>query len=161
NISVTLDGHSEPMELSWQQGRRYRVAKIGSADRLLDPGTHVYVIKYTIAGALGPASAGNDLSGSWTDTSSGSTFYWNVVPGGWPLRALVLVALAVLALVVARMWAARAREEEPGFPVMYAPPEGMGPVQSYFIAAEGVPDNGLVASLLYMAERGLVRLTEN
>src|SRR3954452_11369455 len=85
DISVTLDGHSEPMELSWQQGRRYRVAKIGSADRLLDPGRHVYVIKYTIAGALAPASAGNDLSGSWTDTGKGSSFYWNVVPGGWQM----------------------------------------------------------------------------
>ena len=67
---------------------------------------------------------------------------YDMVLGRWPVLALVLAALAVVALVVARLWAARAREEEPGYPVMYAPPDGMGPVQSYFIAAEGVPDNG-------------------
>ncbi len=41
---------------------------------------------------------------------------------------------------------------------MYAPPEGLGPVQAHFVAHEGVPDDALVATLLHQAERGLTRL---
>ena len=43
---------------------------------------------------------------------------------------------------------------------MYAPPDGLGPVQTYYVAAERAPDKALIATLLYAAEKGLVRLTQ-
>jgi uncharacterized membrane protein YgcG len=72
DIAVTRDGHTEPVDLSWQTGRRYRVARIGDPNVVLDPGTHVYRISYRVRGAL----AGGD---------GGSVFYWNLVPSGWQM----------------------------------------------------------------------------
>ncbi len=72
DLTVTRDGAAEPMEVSRQEHGRYVVARIGSADVTLTPGTHVYELRYTVEGVLldGP---GEDLS----------TFYWNLIPGGW------------------------------------------------------------------------------
>ena len=75
--------------------------------------------------------------------------------------AVILLLLAVVGLGVGLWWTRTSHETDPGFPVMYTPPEGLGPVQSYFMTRERVPGTGLVATLLYMGERGLVRLTEN
>ena len=41
-----------------------------------------------------------------------------------------------LALVAGIAWGRVGREESPGFPVMYAPPEGLGPVQTVYMASE-------------------------
>lgn len=77
-------------------------------------------------------------------------------------RSLPTVRLvAVLALLGAAsgwLWVRRSREPAPGSPVLYVPPDGLGPVQTTFIVNETVGDHALVATLLYMAERGLARL---
>ncbi|MGB9011687.1 MAG: DUF2207 domain-containing protein, partial [Aeromicrobium sp.] len=86
NIEVSLDGQDEPFELLWENGRRFRVAKIGDADRYVSSGTHVYTISYRIEGALSPATAGQGAfaSTSWTDEQPAqSVYYWNVVAPGW------------------------------------------------------------------------------
>ena len=88
NIKVTLDGQSVPNELQWQNGRRYRVAKIGDPDSYVSPGIHAYTITYTIKGALSPTSAnpGTFASSSWTDKQKAqSVFNWNVVAPGWQM----------------------------------------------------------------------------
>ena len=72
DVTVTRDGSLEPMELSTEKSGRYVVAKIGSADATLLPGTHVYELRYRIDGVL--------LPGPTDDTS---TFTWNLIPGGW------------------------------------------------------------------------------
>ena len=247
DIKVLRDGQPERTDLSWEHGRRYRVAKIGKAETLLDPGTHVYTISYSIDGAIAPASAGAP-AGSWSAGDTGSAFYWNLIPGGWdmpidkskltvqlpakgqdvtcavgwgasassstypckvtdsgdqltvttqaiPARtpvtvraamamtppdrvtlpwpiqfdmvfgrsvliAGILLVLSLIGLVVGKIWQRRSLEAEPGYPVMYAPPEGLGPVQTYYVAAERAPSNALIATLLYAAERGLVKLTQ-
>jgi hypothetical protein len=74
DISVTMDGGAVPWSSSEQDGARYTVLKIGDADRTLSQGTHRYVIDYTIPGVL--LEAPDDRS----------TFYWNVVAGGWQQR---------------------------------------------------------------------------
>lgn len=245
DIVVSMDGHAEPMSLSWQKGRRYRVAKIGDPDTTLAQGQHVFTISYKIEGALAPANAGvgGGQSGSWSSEKGQSAFYWNVVAGGWqmpigsststvrlpadagntecfvgtdnsgtctvsangddivvttgglaprtpvtiradvamslpdqvrlpwtapfdgvlgqsvPLMVL-LTLLGIAGLVVGRMWEWRARETPPGFPVMYEPPAGLGPVQAYYVANERVPGRALVATLLHQAQSGLTRLTQ-
>ena len=239
DITVTRDGHTEPVDLSWEPDRRLRVARIGDPDRLLTTGSHVYTIRYAVPGALAPRSAGT--GGSWvSERSGGSAFVWDLLPSGWPMqidraelgvrlpvppddaacrigegerpcevqregdrltvsvRDLpphtrvavraelglappdrvtvpwtvawdgvlgrspvwlgILLLLAAAAFALGRWWAGRAAEPDPGHPVMYAPPEGLGPVQTCFVEREHLPGDALVATLLHQAERGLTRL---
>lgn len=75
DVSVTMDGRDVPLELSWEDGRRQRVARIGDPDTTLDPGQHVFTITYRIDGAVAPG----------TKTSSPSVLAWDVVAPGWEL----------------------------------------------------------------------------
>ncbi|SLG86404.1 putative membrane protein (DUF2207) [Mycobacteroides abscessus subsp. massiliense] len=88
DIKVTRDGHVEPTDLVWQQGRAFRVAKIGDPDRTLTPGEHVYVISYRIRGVLSPSTSGAAArgSGSWPAEQNRAAFYWKVLAGGWQVR---------------------------------------------------------------------------
>ncbi|MFT4009749.1 MAG: DUF2207 domain-containing protein [Nocardioidaceae bacterium] len=246
HIEVTMDGGSVPVDLSWEDGRQYRVAKIGDPDHTVLPGTHTYVISYTVAGVLAPTSAGvvPGESGSWAGESDASVFYWNVVAGGWQMSigksesrvtlptatrdikctygydsqglcdvtsggtdgiviktgslgprtpvtvratqtiepagqhrlpwttaydgvlgqslplALIVGVLGLAGIVVGRFWEWRSREPVPGYPVMYEPPPGLGPVQTYYVMYERLPADALTATLLYQAERGLTQLTQ-
>ncbi|MEZ5091256.1 DUF2207 domain-containing protein [Nocardioides sp.] len=72
DISVTRDGSIEPVDLSRRSSGRYVVARIGSPDRTVLPGTHVYEIRYRIDGVLLPGPS-----------EGVSTFNWNLIPGGW------------------------------------------------------------------------------
>jgi uncharacterized membrane protein YgcG len=74
-----------------------------------------------------------------------------------PVAAMV-VLLSVLAALGGFLWRRRSREAPPGTPVFYVPPDGLGPAQTAYIVDEKVGDHALVATLLYTAERGLVRL---
>jgi uncharacterized membrane protein YgcG len=99
DVEVTLDGQAVPVELFWERGRRYRVAKVGDADTFVSPGSHVYAITYAVAGVLSPTTAGQGELGSssWTDGEPAeSVFYWNVVAPGWGMSidsARILVQL--------------------------------------------------------------------
>lgn len=50
--SVLLDGDPEPYQMLWEGRERFRVAKIGDADWTLNPGSHVYEIRYSVPGVL-------------------------------------------------------------------------------------------------------------
>ncbi len=56
------------------------------------------------------------------------------------------------------LWFRTSIEPAPGFPVLYEPPQGLGPEQTYYIARERPSPHGLVATLFHQAERGLTRL---
>ncbi|WP_300677366.1 DUF2207 domain-containing protein [Nocardioides sp.] len=71
DLSVTQDGVRAAWSTHHEDGARYLVVQIGDPDRYLSQGTHRYVIRYTIPGVLLKAAGGQ------------STFYWNVVSGGW------------------------------------------------------------------------------
>lgn len=79
NISVTLDGEAEPFDVSWQDGRRFRVARIGDPDVFVSEGTHTYEIRYRIDGAVTPAGRGN------AGDTSVARFDWWAVPPGWAM----------------------------------------------------------------------------
>ena len=65
---------------------------------------------------------------------------------------------AGLALVAGVAWGRVGREDSPGFPVQYAPPEGLGPVQTVYMATESHGPAALIATILYLADRGFVTL---
>ncbi|HSV39055.1 MAG TPA: DUF2207 domain-containing protein, partial [Nocardioidaceae bacterium] len=246
DITVTRNGQAEDFDLLWQSGRKYRVAKIGSADRTLSMGEHTYEIRYTVDGVLALTSAGavESESSSWGSESDSSVFYWDVIGGGWQMQidksevrvtlprstdeikctygfdsrgtcdisgggtdgivirtgplgprtpvtmratqdlpvpdqvklpctplydgvlghslpiAILFLVLGLIGLVAGRLWEWTTREAPPGYPVMYEPPPGLGPVQSYFVMHERLPSDALISTLLYQAERGLTKLTQ-
>ena len=245
--SILLDGQPAPYQMLWEDGQRFRVAKIGDPNQDLPAGTHVYEMRYTIDGVLDPASTGADKTfaqSTGAPTTTGSVFYWNVIapswnnrieradisitlPGGvprvqcsigygvgapcgdltitgntvtlsaqdlgsrtpvtvrasvdvptppraelpWPYtwdRILGTSLAAVLWMAVltaasglaAFLWYCTTVEPSPGFPLQYAPPPGLGPVQLEYIRTKAVPKNGLTATLLYLAERRLIELQQ-
>jgi hypothetical protein len=72
DVTVTEDGGPATVDLSWQEQRRYRVARIGRADVTLTPGEHRYDIRYTIDGVL-------------AEHGDGSRFHWDVVARAWQM----------------------------------------------------------------------------
>lgn len=83
---------------------------------------------------------------------------WDPILGGSVPVVVLVGVISGLALIGGIAWARVTHEDPPGFPVQYAPPDGLGPVQAVFMHTEGTGPNPLVATLLHMAERGLVRL---
>jgi hypothetical protein len=75
---------------------------------------------------------------------------------------LPFVAGAIVLLGLAGWRAARsAYEPKPPFPLMYAPPEGLGPAQAAYIFTEVADREDYVATMMYAAERGAVQLERN
>jgi uncharacterized membrane protein YgcG len=242
--SITMDGREVPYELSWENERRIRVAKIGDPDRYVSPGRHQYQITYTVPGVIAPADAvGGEFAASQSSPVE-SVFYWNVLAQGWsfamsdvdiriqlpwpatqlrctvgtgagapcqiggagtqevsvtaqdvaartpitvalgmpgdpPARTtlpwtpefdwtfgrsvpltVILAVLSAIGLIAGYLWNRKAHEPPPGFPVMYTPPEGLGPVQTVYMAHETIGSHALVSTLLHQAEQGLIRLEQ-
>ena len=244
--SILLDGEPVSYQMLWEGGERFRVAKIGDPDEYLAPGTHVFEIRYSIAGVLDPGTTGADktfAAATGEPSTSPSVFFWNVITGSnsrieradisitlpgdvgrvqcsvgygvgrecrdvtvsgnkvdlWALnlqpqtpvtvRAGVdvptppqvslpwpytwdrilgqsvtgvagIAGLTALFGLGAFLWYRTTVEPSPGFPLQYAPPPGLGPVQAEYIRTESVPKNGLTATLFYLAERGLIDLRQ-
>jgi hypothetical protein len=72
DIEVLRAGRPEPVEYLTEDEGRFLVAKIGSPDVVLAPGTHSYQISYSIDDVLIDDPGGD-----------GSRFYWQLLPGGW------------------------------------------------------------------------------
>jgi uncharacterized membrane protein len=87
----------------------------------------------------------------------------------WPVRfdpvlgqnTVALIALLLLAGAAGWMGAAVAattREPKPQYPLMYAPPDGIGPAQANYLFTERVSNEDFVASIMQTAEKGATRL---
>jgi hypothetical protein len=70
------------------------------------------------------------------------------------LVLLIAAGVGLLAAVLARM----TFERTPQFPLMYAPPEGIGPAQAQYILTEGIDREAYVATLMHAAQHGAVDL---
>lgn len=86
---------------------------------------------------------------------------WRPVLGTNPWVLAGVLAAIVLAGWSGRRLAAATLEDDPAFPLQYAPPEGIGPAQARYVLTESTPDESFVASLMYAAERGAVDLTRH
>jgi hypothetical protein len=245
--SILLDGQPAPYQMLWEDGERFRVAKIGDPDQYLTWGTHVFEIRYTIPGVLDPGNTGANkqfAAATGQQSASPSVFFWNVIAPSWnnrieradisvslpgqvgraqcsvgygvgracevltvsgdtvelsaenlPPRTPVTVragvdvptpprlslpwpypwdrilgqsvtgvlwvaGLTAVFALGAFLWYRTTVEPSPGFPLQYAPPPGLGPVQLEYIRTETVPKDGLTATLFYLAERRLIDLRQ-
>lgn len=87
--SILLDGQWVSYEMLWEEGQRFRVAKIGDPDEYLAYGEHVFEIRYSIDGVLDPETvgAGREFASSEGEPAeSGSVFFWNVIAPAWNNR---------------------------------------------------------------------------
>ncbi len=87
----------------------------------------------------------------------------------WPLRldpvlgpsTIALVALLLLAAFagwMGQLLAVQTREPKPQYPLMYAPPEGIGPAQANYLFTERVGNDDFVASIMQTSQLGATRL---
>jgi uncharacterized membrane protein YgcG len=77
-----------------------------------------------------------------------------------PVLAIVLL-LGLGAGILGGVVGARSREKPPGFPVLYAPPDGIGPAQAKYIYSESIDREAYVATLMYAAEKEAIELTRD
>ena len=59
---------------------------------------------------------------------------------------------------VRRVQAGRTREKTPPYPLMYGPPDGIGPAQGAYILTEKTDKEAFVASIMQAAEKGAIDL---
>lgn len=85
---------------------------------------------------------------------------WDPVLGTriWLVVLVLLVSLAAGAL--GYRIARRTHETDPQFPLMYSPPEGIGPAQAAYLVTEDVSNEQYVATLMYAAEKGAIDLEQ-
>ncbi len=83
---------------------------------------------------------------------------WDPVLGTSLLGLLAVLGLAVAAGYAGVRLSRGAHEVTPGYPLMYSPPEGIGPAQAQYILTEGVDRNAFVSTMMYAGELGLVEL---
>ena len=88
------------------------------------------------------------------------SYKWDRILGR-SVGGLIWVAVLAVAGALASLLMYRATvEKSPPFPLQYAPPEGIGPVQSEYIRTESVSKNALTATLFYLADRGLIEMRQ-
>ncbi len=85
---------------------------------------------------------------------------WDGVLGRSVPVVIWLAGLTLAAGLGAFLWRRTTVEPVPGFPLQYAPPKGLGPVQCEYIRTETVPAQGLTATLFHLAERNLLSLQQ-
>jgi hypothetical protein len=78
---------------------------------------------------------------------------------GHSLVALVFwLVLAALAAAAGWMLARSVFEPPPSYPLMYAPPEGIGPAQGAYLLTERINDDMYAATMLELGEKGLAQI---
>ena len=96
---------------------------------------------------------------------AGSTLPWTPrfdrVLGRSLTGLIVLLAAAGAGALVALRASWNAREPRPPYPLQYAPPKGIGPAQAAYLFTEKTEQASYVASVMYAAEKGAVRLTHS
>ncbi|MFA6574257.1 MAG: DUF2207 domain-containing protein [Nocardioides sp.] len=83
---------------------------------------------------------------------------WDVVLGDSLVVLAIVLLLAAGAAVVADLLARKTYESNPQFPLMYAPPDGIGPAQAKYILTESIDREAYVATLMHAAEKGAIDL---
>ncbi len=80
------------------------------------------------------------------------------VLGPSKLALIALLLLAALAGWMGYLMSRQTREPKPQYPLMYAPPEGIGPAQANYLFTEKVGNDDFVASIMQTSELGATKL---
>ncbi|HEX4189749.1 MAG TPA: DUF2207 domain-containing protein, partial [Marmoricola sp.] len=102
-------------------------------------------------------SAGMDIATPAADTRPWSSTI-DAMLGSSVVGLIVVLVLAGLAALAGAALSISAREKTPGLPLMYAPPEGIGPAEAAYILNETVDNKTFVATLMHAAENKAVDL---
>lgn len=81
--------------------------------------------------------------------------------GRHPAGVVVVLVLAALTGAGGFLATRSTREKTPPYPLMYAPPDGVGPAQAAYVLTEKIDDKAFVATMMYAAEKGAVRLSQD
>ncbi len=80
------------------------------------------------------------------------------VLGSSVLALVVLLGLALFSGLMGLLLARQSREPSPAYPLMYAPPDGIGPAQAKYLFTERIGREAFVASIMQTAEKGATTL---
>lgn len=83
---------------------------------------------------------------------------WDPVLGTSVAGLLAVLGLAAVAGLVGLRLARTAHEPTPPYPLLYAPPEGIGPAQAQYVLTEHTGRTAFVATMMDAAEHGAVEL---
>jgi hypothetical protein len=116
-------------------------------------------------GALAPHTPVTVLAGLDVATPPAHTLPWSgkldPVLGRHPVLLGFVLLLALLAGAGGFALTRSTKEKEPAFPLMYAPPDGVGPAQAAYLLTEKIEDEAFVATMMYAAEKGAVGLSQD
>ena len=116
-------------------------------------------------GALAPNTPVTVKVGLDIPTPSGNTLPWrsslDPILGRHPVLLGLVLVLAVLAGLGGFALTRSTRERQPAFPLMYAPPPGVGPAQASYLLTEKIDKTAFVATMMYAAENGAVQLSQD
>ena len=80
------------------------------------------------------------------------------VLGSSEIVLILLLAIAAFAGLMGELTARGTREPKPAYPLMYAPPDGIGPAEAKYLFTETIGKEAFVASIMQTAEKGATTL---
>jgi len=86
---------------------------------------------------------------------------YDPILGTHPLLLGVVLVGSVLLGGAGTALSQSTKEKDPAFPLMYAPPDGIGPAQAAYLLTEEVERKTFVATMMYAAEKGAVKLDQS
>jgi hypothetical protein len=118
-----------------------------------------------LTGSLAPNTPVTIRAGLDLPTPEADTLPWpaalDPVLGRHPVLLWFVLAAAVVAGAGGFALSRSTREKTPPFPLMYAPPDGVGPAGAAYLLTEKVEDEAFVATMMYAAEHGAVQLSQD
>jgi uncharacterized membrane protein YgcG len=118
-----------------------------------------------LTGGLSPNTPVTVKVGLDIATPEANTLPWSSrldpILGRHPVALGIVLLIALLGALAGFVMSRSTHEKTPPFPLMYAPPDGIGPAQAAYILTEKVPDEAFVATMMYAAEKGAVQLSQD
>ncbi|GAB3249572.1 DUF2207 domain-containing protein [Nocardioides dilutus] len=151
-VHLPVESESEVQcAIGWESATGCEAQGAGTKDLTVTTGPIGPRTPLSVATGLDMATpeAGNALP--WTPR------FDRVLGRSVPVLAIVLL-LGLGAGILGGIVGARSREKPPGFPVLYAPPDGIGPAQAKYIYSESIDRETYVATLMYAAEKEAIDL---
>ena len=122
-------------------------------------GTRSLVIKASDLAPRTPVTLSTELALAAPDTGALPwTARWDGVLGDSLLGLWVVLGCAALAGAWGQLVARTAHESTPPYPLLYAPPDGVGPAQAQYVLDEELGTSAFVATMMHAAEQGVVDL---